>query len=222
MYAGIAGGAFLGIISLLFFNRPSRRSAGKRGRLPKQLELSELPLGEIPEDAQEPLEYLSQKLKSLHFEAADLPVRIPAMETFGYRVLLIPFYNADESTFFLMGIEAGLHPQSQLMLHILTPLQDRRVETSTLEPLASLIRPPDVEVQVVVDADSVDEIWSRHRRALTNFQRADRLAAKPEQWRRYAGQAYEAWLQSAVRSQRLQLDKSGELYRIRSRPKSMI
>ena len=107
------------------------------------------------------------------------------------------------------------------MLHIITPLSGgRRVETTTLEPLESLIRPTDVDVRVVLDAESVEEIWSRHRLALNNHERAERVSVDPDHWRDLASSAYEGWLQAAVRSQRLQLD--GEMYKVRGRPKSVI
>jgi hypothetical protein len=122
-----------------------------------------------------------------------------------------------------MGIEAGLHPRTQLMLHIITPLSGgRRVETTTLEPLDGLMRPKDVDVRVVLDAESVEEIWSRHRLALNNHHRSDRIAVDPDQWRDLASAAYDGWVQAAVRSQRLQLEKNGEMYKVRGRPKSVI
>ena len=223
LYAGVAAAAFLGIVGVLYLSRPSRLFAGSRGRLPKRFDVKDVPTGDIPADAQRPLDILTEKLARLGFEVADLPVRVPALQSFGYRLLIVPFVNEDECTVFLMGIEAGLHPRAHLMLHIITPLEgDRRVETTTLEPLEGLIRPVDVDVRVVLDAESVEEIWSRHRLALGEHVRADRTPVPAEGWREVCSAAYDGWVQAAVRSQRLQLEKNGEMYRIRGRPKSVI
>jgi len=222
-YAGVALAAFGCIVALLIFGRPSRLFTGGRGRLPRRFEVRDIPTGDIPADAQKPLDFLTEKLTGLGFEVADLPVRVPALQSFGYRLLIVPFVNRDECSIFLMGIEAGLHPRTQLMLHILTPLKGgRRVETTTLEPLEGLIRPKDVDVRVVLDAESVEEIWSRHRLALNNHERNERLVVDPDKWRDLASEAYDGWVQAAVRSQRLQLEKNGEMYKVRERPKSVI
>jgi hypothetical protein len=222
-YATVAAAAFACIVALLIFGRPSRLFTGGRGRLPRRFEVRDIPTGDIPADAQKPLDFLTEKLTALGFEVADLPVRVPALQSFGYRLLIVPFVNRDECSVFLMGIEAGLHPRTQLMLHIITPLEGgRRVETTTLEPLETLIRPKDVDVRVVLDAESVEEIWSRHRLALNNHERAERIPVDPDGWRELAAEAYDGWVQAAVRSQRLQLEKNGEMYKVRGRPKSVI
>ena len=115
-----------------------------------------------------------------------------------------------------MGIESRLVGQSPIMLHIITPLSgERRVETSTLVGLRALGRPPNVDAQVVADADTVEEIWSRHRLALTHHERSERLAVAPGEWRVHAARAYEAWLQSALSAQRLTLSAAGDAYVIR-------
>src|SRR5207244_7049818 len=125
-----------------------------------------------------------------------LPVRVPALQGFGYRLLIVPFVHEEESTFFLMGIEQHLFPRTELMLHIITPLTEgRRVETTTLPALQNLAQPPRVEVRVVLDAESVDEIWSRHRLALQTHERGERAAIKAAEWRQYAAQTYAGWLQ---------------------------
>jgi hypothetical protein len=222
-YATVALAAFTCIVALVIFGRPSRLFTGGRGRLPRRFEVKDIPTGDIPADAQRPLDFLTDKLSSLGFEVADLPVRVPALQSFGYRLLIVPFVHRDEGTVFLMGIEAGLHPRTQLMLHIITPLSEgRRVETTTLEPLEGLIRPKDVDVRVVLDAESVEEIWSRHRLALNNHERSARAGVDPDHWRELASAAYDGWVQAAVRSQRLQLEKNGEMYKVRGRPKSVI
>jgi hypothetical protein len=186
--------------------------------------VKDIPNSDIPSSAKQPLEFLTSKLGSLGFRPADLPVRVPALQSFGYRLLLVPFAHVEESTFFLMGIEQHLLPRSELMLHIITPLNGRRrVETTTLGALETLAHPPDtVGLRVVLDADSVEEIWSRHRLALSGHQRSERQTITPEEWRDHAAAAYDAWVQSAVRAQRLQLESNGQTYRVRGRPKSFI
>jgi hypothetical protein len=222
LFAAVALLCFAGIVLLLA--RPSGLfSGGGRGRLPKHFIVKDIPSGDIPSSARRPLDFLTRKLSSLGFATADLPVRVPALQGFGYRLLLVPFANVEESTFFLMGIEQHLVPRTELMLHIITPLSGgRRVETTTLAALENLMHPQNVDLRVVLDAESVDEIWSRHRLALQAHERGERAPVGPEQWREYAAAAYEAWLQSGVRAQRLMLEADGETYRIRSRPKSFI
>lgn len=222
LFLALAAVAFFGIVTIL--TRPSGLfSGGGRGRLPKHFVVMDIPSQDIPSGARRPLEFLTKKLISLGFAPADLPVRVPALQKFGYRLVLVPFVHVPDSTFFLMGIEQHLFPKTELMLHIITPLTGgRRVETTTLPALQMLAHPPHVEIRVVLDADSVDEIWSRHRLALQAHERAERAPVRPEEWRIFAAQAYEAWLQCGVRAQRLQLEANGETYRIRGRPKSNI
>jgi hypothetical protein len=221
-YVVVAALAFVGVVLLLA--RPTGLfSGGGRGRLPKHFVVKDIPSNDIPSGAKRPLDFLTKKLTSLGFRVADLPVRVPALQSFGYRLLLVPFVHEGESTFFLMGIEQHLLPKTELMLHIITPLSEgRRVETTTLPALQNLAQPPRVESRVVLDAESVDEIWSRHRLALSSHERSERAPIMAEQWRQYAAQTYEAWLQSGVRAQRLMLEADGETYKIRSRPKSFI
>ncbi|MBK6689215.1 MAG: hypothetical protein IPG45_32410 [Deltaproteobacteria bacterium] len=216
IYLLLASTALGAIIAVLYFTGPARLFVGSRSRVPKRFEVKDIPSGDIPSDAQKPLDQLTTKLRAMGFEVADLPVRVPLLQGFGYRLLLVPFVHPDESTFFLMGIEAGIHPRTQLMLHILTPLSEgRRVETTTLAPLDDLRHPAGVDCQVVLDANSVEEIWSRHRRALFRYERKDRRPVQAEAWRLFAAEAYEAWVQAAVRSHRLQLEANGVMYRVR-------
>jgi hypothetical protein len=221
-YAVVAGLALAGIILLLA--RPTGLfSGGGGGRLPKRFVVKDVTTGDIPNSARRPLDFLTKKLTSLGFRVADLPVRVPALQSFGHRLLLVPFVHEQESTFFLMGIEQHLMPKTELMLHIITPLSEgRRVETTTLPALQNLAQPPRVESRVVLDAESVDEIWSRHRLALQSHERSERAPIMADQWRQYAAATYEGWLQSGVRAQRLMLESDGETYRVRSRPKSFI
>lgn len=222
-YVAIAVAGSLGIFALLAFDRPSRLFGRRAVRLPRTFDV--LPIAEehIPEDARRPLDQLVSRLGPVGFRRAGPPARIAALQTFGYRILVIPFVHVDERTYFLLGIEGGLRQRSHLMLHIITPLSDgRRVETTTIEPLAALIRPERVDPQVVVDAESVAEIWSRHRLALNRYERNTRASVAPEGWSEMAATAYEDWIQSAVRSQRLQLESNGEMYRVRRRPKSVV
>lgn len=206
----------------VWLQRPAGLFTGRSARLPRRLEAVALE-GRVPFDAQGPLDYLSERLERLGFRSAGGPTRVPAFDRTGHRLLLVPFVHDDERAYFLMGIESGVAPRSELMLHIVTPLEgNRRVETSTL-PMLTEVRPPDaVQAQVVLDADSIDEIWSRHRRALLQHERKERSPVSPERWEEVARQAYESWLQAAVRAQRLVLEPDRDRYRVRPRPKSVV
>lgn len=221
--AWVAVASFLGVVGLLLWGRaPTRLMTRRRGRLPRQLELEEITPHEIPSDAQAPLSFLAARLKELGFEPAGPPTRVPPLQRYGHRVAVVPFVHEDEGAYFLMAIEAGLHPKSQLVLHIISPFEDgRRVETSTLGVLEQLRSASNVDSRVVLDAESVDEIWSRHRLALTRHRRELRAPVPADGWRHVAQEAYLAWVQSAVRAQRLQLDPKSEMYRVRSRPRSV-
>jgi hypothetical protein len=215
LYVALAVVAFTGVVVLLL--RPAGLFTGGRRRLPKRFLVEDLG-GEVPSAAHRPLEFLTKKLSSLGFVSAGPPVQVPALQSFGYQLLLAPFVNLEESTFFLMGIEQHILPRPELMLHIITPLSEgRRVETTTLAALQNLIQPQEtVDLRIVLDADSVEEIWSRHRLALSTHERRDRAPVQAEQWRDFTATTYEAWLQSGVRAQRLQLEGNGEMYRVRT------
>jgi hypothetical protein len=218
LYLLLASACAGAVIAILYFVRPTGLFIGGGRRLPKRFEVKDIPTGDIPTDAQRPLDQLTEKLKGMGFETADLPVRVPLLQRFGYRLVLVPFVHPGDSTYFWLGIEAGLHPRAQLMLHIVTPLSGgRRVETTTLAPLDHLKHPEGVDAQVVLDADSVEEIWGRHRRALFRYERKERMPTPPEEWRACAAQTYEAWVQVAVRAHRLQLEANGVMYKIRGR-----
>lgn len=189
---------------------------GGAGRIPKRFIVSDLPTADIPSDARRPLDYLSERLKRLGFVPADLPVRVPALQSFGHRVVLVPFVHHGEHAIFMMGIESRWAPRAELMLHILTPLKDgKRVETTTLAALRHIKPPESVDVRVVLDAGSVDEIWSQHRRALMKYERAERLEIDAGHWKVPVAQAYDAWVESAVRAQRLRLSRDGATYHLR-------
>lgn len=213
----------LAVLALtVWLQRPSGLFTGRKTRLPRRLEMTEV-TGRIPYDAQNPLDYLAERLTRIGFEPAGPVVRIRAFDRTGHRLLVAPFVHPDERAYFLMGIESGLSPRSELMLHMVTPMTEgRRVETSTL-PMLDWVKPPErVEVHVVLDADSVEEIWSRHRRALLEYERGEREPVSSEAWTQVIQAAYEAWLQAAVRAQRLVLEPSREHYRVRPRPKSVV
>lgn len=212
-----------GLVALfLVVGNPLHRLRRRRSRLPRALELVAINEHELPDDARAPLAFLTGRLSELGFEEADTLASVPAMRRFGHRMYVAPFVHAHEQAYFLMGIESGLQPKSQLVLHIISCLDDgRRIETTTLEALDHLRPGAGVEAQVVLDAETVDEIWSRHRLALTQHRRELRRPARPDAWRGAALAAYEGWVQSAVRAQRLQLDADGEMYRVRSRPRSV-
>ncbi len=213
----------LALLIALWLTRPPRLFLGGKVRIPKHFEVAAFTAEPVPPDAIEPVRFLEQKLQRLGFSPAEGPVRAPALEGFGKKLLLITFSHLDERALFLLAIEADFGRRASLMLHIITPLtEQRRVETSTLAPLLLLATPPRVEAQVVLDADSVDEIWSRHRRALLHYGRDERLPVQPQAWQTLAAEAYEGWLQSAIRAHRLQLEPNGTMYKIRGRPRSVV
>lgn len=215
----LAGGLALSGLALHRFLFTGGLFTGGAARIPKRFIVSDLATTEIPNDARRPLDYLSDRLKRLGFIPADLPVRVPALQSFGHRVVIVPFVHSGESAIFLMGIESRWAPRAELMLHILTPLRDgRRVETTTLAALRHLRPPESVDVRVVLDAGSVDEIWSQHRRALMKHERSARLPIDPGTWKVPVAQAYDAWVEAAVRAQRLKLSRDGAAYHLRREP----
>lgn len=202
----------LGAGVLLWLGRPDLLSGG-RGRLPRRFEVTELDGAKVPLDARQPLAYLAERLGRLGFVPADLPMAVPTVTGWGRRLLLAPFVHPDEHALFVMGIEARWVGGSPLMLHVVTPLKgNRRVETSTLPGLRQIARPPGVDARVVLDAATVEELWSRHRLALNHYERAERQPVAPEDWRRHAAAAYESWLQVALHDRRLRLEATGEAY----------
>jgi hypothetical protein len=223
LYVGVALAALLGIVGLLRLGRSGGLFTGGRRRLPRAFEVAPVEAGQLPRDDAHLASYLGAKLAALGFVPAGSAVRVPRLERFGYRLFLTPFVHLEERAVFVMGSESGIGSGTQLMLHIVTPLDDgARVETTTLAPLEPLSRPPKVEAEVVLDAGSIEEIWSRHRRALSRHPRAARQPLIAEDWRAHAQASYEGWLQTGVRAQRLMLEPDGLMYRVRQRPKSVI
>lgn len=215
--------ALVAVGAYLWLRPPAGLFTGRRARLPRDLELATLPEGRVPLDARAPLDYLDQHLLQLGFRRADGPVRVPAFERTGHRLLLVPFEHADEGTYFYMGIESGWAPRSELMLHVVTPLGgNRRVETSTLPALERLPAPPGVDLRVALEVDSVEELWSHHRRALTAYERQERTGLADGAWRSCALETYRAWLQAAVRAQKLILEPERDVYRVRPRPRGVL
>lgn len=205
----------LGALILLILGRPALMSGG-RGRLPKRFELVELGHVRIPKDVREPLAYLSTSLSRMGFTSPEKPLRPPVMSGFGRHLMLVPFVHEKEKALFIMGIESQLFGNSEMMLHIISPLENEQsIQTTTLAGLTEVTRPPGVDVQVVLDADSIEEIWSRHRRALLEHELALRTPVTVDNWRNHAGFAYEAWLKSALHANRLTLDLKSNSYRIR-------
>jgi|GEM_PF-2591161 len=189
---------------------------GSRSRIPKRFEVFDVSESEIPFDARQPLQYLGEKLSSLGFERIHSTVRLPTRKYRGRHLLLVPFVHARESALFLMGIEPGWPPRSELMLHIITPMtESRRVETSTLGGLLEITPPVSVALNVVLDADSIEEIWSRHRRSLTEFKRAERLSIPQSDWLGLVSDAYSAWVAAGLHANRLSPLKNQAAYRFR-------
>ncbi len=222
IYAAVAGGALVGILAIVV-SSAAQWWRMRRVRLPRRLSFQPVEGADLPEDARAPLAFLRERLRPLGFIELDGPMLLTSLSQVGHRLWLVPFVHEDERAYFFLGIDAAISPSSELAIHIVTPLVDnRRVETTTLEVLGQLIRPEAVAAQVVLDADSVEEIWSRHRRALTRFERAERREARPADWAPLARAAYESWLRAAVRSQRLILDNSQQTYKVRGRPRRLL
>ena len=218
IYAAVAGGALVGIIAIVL-STTMQWWRLRRVRLPRRLIFEPVQGTDLPEDARAPLAFLRERLRPLGFTELNGPVLLTSLHEVGHRLWLVPFVHEDERAYFFLGIDAAMSPSSELAIHIVTPLvDDRRVETTTLEVLGQLIRPEAVAAQVVLDADSVEEIWSRHRRALTRYERSERLEVRGVEWAPLARAAYDSWLRAAVRSQRLILDHSQQTYRVRRRP----
>ncbi|MEO1335437.1 MAG: hypothetical protein AAFV29_07320 [Myxococcota bacterium] len=215
IYAAIAGGALVGIAIIAVSTALQWWRVG-RVRLPRRLSFERVAGAQLPEDARAPLSFLRERLRPLGFTELDGPVLLSSLNEVGHRLWVVPFVHEGERAYFFLGIDAAISPSSELAIHIVTPLvDDRRVETTTLEILGQLIRPEAVAAQVVLDADSVEEIWSRHRRALTKFERAERVEVRATDWAPLARAAYESWLRAAVRSQRIILDHRQQTYRVR-------
>ena len=222
IYAAVAGGALVGILTILL-SSAAQWWRLRQVRLPRRLSFERVEGADLPEDARAPLAFLRERLRPLGFTELDGPVLLTSLNQVGHRLWLVPFVHEDERAYFFLGIDAAISPSSELAIHIVTPLaNNRRVETTTLEVLGQLIRPEAVAAQVVLDAESVEEIWSRHRRALTRFERSERLEVRSTDWPPLARAAYEAWLRAAVRSQRLILDHSQQTYRVRRRPRRLL
>jgi hypothetical protein len=216
----VATGTVLAWLSLERILFPSGLFSRGAGRIPKRLQVQEVAYADVTGDPRKHLDFLSDKLARLGFVRADHPFRIPILQSIGYEVLLVPFANAEERAIFLMGIEARSFARvPDLMLHIVTPMSNEktcRVETTTLGALQSIRGPAQVDLRVVIDAESVEEFWSRHRRALTSYERAERQSVSIGTWKPLISAAYEAWVEAAVRAQRLRLSKDGLTYRVRA------
>jgi hypothetical protein len=211
----LAGAAALLLRHLL---RPTGLLHGGSGSLiPKELEVFDVAESDVPFDARQPLRYLGERLQTLGFERIHSTVRIPTRRYRNRQMLLVPFLHSKESALFLMGIEPGWPPRSELVLHIITPLtQARRVETSTLFGLTEIEPPSVVDINVVTDADSIEEIWSRHRRALTDYKRCERSAVPNSDWLSLVSSAYRDWVKAGLQAKRLSLTKNQTAYRFRN------
>lgn len=194
-----------------FFNDPS-------ARLPKSLALQSTPVERLPLSIARLGQTLGDKLVRAGFRPPLGVWRVVRGPRVSYRVYLFPFVHPDESALFVMTVAGHWSHRPELMLHIITPLGgERRVETSTLLALRELRAPPLVDLRVVADAGSVEEIWSQHRRALQSYQREERGPVGEETWEALFRECYKAWLESAVRAQRLRFAGNDQIYRVRER-----
>ncbi|MBI4822102.1 MAG: hypothetical protein HY791_37940 [Deltaproteobacteria bacterium] len=216
LFIALLVGSVALILQRLFM--PAGLISDGAGLIPRQFSAVGVPREEFPSSAAQQLDYLSDKLSSLGFHRAESCVKIPELESLVRKVYVVPFVHEGESAVFLMVVESGLLPRSDLMLHILTPLRDgRRVETSTLAALSQLHASDPIDLRLVLEPDSVEEIWSRHRRALLEYDRAERAPVSASDWRALVSRAYENWLQIAVRAQKISLSRDGRSYRVRTR-----
>jgi hypothetical protein len=204
------------VAGLLVVRRPSRLFTSPGTRLPQRLALADHE-GALPIDVRAPVEYLRDRLGALGFEPLHPILRLPDFERLGHRLLLFAHHHPEERALFLMAIESGLVPDAQLMLHVYTPLTGaRRLETTTLAALGVIRPPKGVTLNVALDVDRVEELWHRHRRALTAFERKERSELAAEGWREDVAKVYASWLQAGVRAHRLVLDGSRARYRLRA------
>lgn len=213
----VAGLAVL-TLAILLFTRSHGFYTDPSARLPKSLELKPTALERLPAAITRLGSVLGQKLVGAGFQPALGVWKVARGPRLSYRVYLFPFIHPGESSLFVMSVAGHWGHRPELMLHIITPLEgDRRVETSTLLALRELRAPPLVDLRVVVDASTVEEIWSQHRRALFDYQREERRPVDAEGWQALFGASYKAWLEAAVRAQRLRFAGSDQVYRVRER-----
>ncbi|MBK8010559.1 MAG: hypothetical protein IPK13_04370 [Deltaproteobacteria bacterium] len=214
--------ALISLLITLILRRPNRLFSGGRHALPQKLDLVPLESDQVNEEASQLLGFLEGRLRGFGFERAGPISQALRPDRSKYRYLVVPFVQADEATVLLTAVETAAHARAELMLHFVTRMSgDRTVETSTLTGLGEIPPPPGVELVVVLDAGSVDEIWSLHRRALTRHARRERMPTAGADCIPLATATYAAWIQAAVRAQRLRLGKPGT-YRIRTRPRSTV
>jgi hypothetical protein len=212
--------AALAVVTLgfLLFTRSHGFYTDPSARLPKSLELKASSIERLPLAIARLGQALGEKLARSGFSPALGVWKVVRGPRFSYRVYLFPFVHPSEQALFVMSVAGSWSQRPELMLHIITPLEgERRVETSTLLALRELRAPPLVDLRVVVDAATVEEIWSQHRRALFGYQREERRPVDESTWRSLFESAYKAWLEAAVRAQRLQFAGSDQVYRVRER-----
>ena len=214
--------ALIALLITLILRRPNRLFSGGRHALPRTLELEPLDGIQVAKEADHLLLFLEERLRGFGFEQAAPVSRVQRPERSKYQYLVVPFVHADEAAVLLTAIETATHARAELMLHIVTRMSGgRTVETSTLNALGEIPPPAGVELEVVLEAGSIDEIWSLHRRALTRHARRERTPTPASDCIPLAQATYAAWIQAAVRAQRLQIGKLGT-YRVRNRPRSTV
>ncbi len=205
-----------GALMVLLLARPRPPAVlGGAGWFPRRFDAFGPLMAPVPPDALRPLAYLTERLGFAGFSTVGLPLEVAGPRR-GGRFLLAPFVHSEERALFVMGIEVRRFGPCALMLHIVTPLAGgRRVETTTLPWIDTLPKPPGVEARVVLDADTVEEIWSRHRLALMGHARADREPVPVTAWQDLAASAYEAWLLAAFRAELVEVEPDGATVRVR-------
>ena len=205
-------------LGILLFTRSHGFYSDPAARLPKSPELRPVAMERLPVAVLRLGQALGEKLVRSGFQPVKDVWKLAKRPRWAHGVYLFPFVHPDESAMFVMSVASSWASRPELMLHIITPLEgDRRVETSTLMALRELRAPPLVDLRVVVDANTVEEIWAHHRRALFGYQRQERLPVDESTWRNLFENTYRAWLEGAIRAQRLQFAGSDQVYRIRER-----
>lgn len=205
-------------LGILLFTRSHGFYSDPATRLPKSLDLRPVAFERLPVGVARLGQALGEKLVRCGYEPVTEVWKLARGPRLTHGVYLFPFVHSSESALFVMSVASTWAARPELMLHIITPLEgERRVETSTLLALRELRAPPLVDLRVVVDANTVEEVWSHHRRALFGYQRQERERVDESTWRTLFEASYRAWLEAAVRAQRLQFAGSDQIYRIRER-----
>lgn len=218
LYAAVLVFSTVGIAWLLMQpQRPTRLKTPQR--LPGLLEFAPFKERKLRPDAQKARDFLNERLTRFGFEAAH---PLMAITNADLKLALQTYVHPEERVFVYLGLEQS-GAETYLMLHVVTPLSEkRRVETTSLEFLHHLARPEGVALRFATDIDRVEQLYSLHRMALGQFARAERHPAEPNQWATYLQESYRGWLKAGVLAQRVRLNADGCSYRLLPRPRRTV